>query len=257
VGRRHIAQAAASSGLPATTIRYYEDRGTIPPPDRTANGYRSYTDRDVKRLTFVARARGLDLPAEDLTELVRVWEHDRCAPVADRLSGMVADRLADTQDRIAELTALAGQLQQVHDQLDRPAHDGPCEDGDCICLDGPDSPPASTPLPIAPDTAGDGVSCTLDPAHMPGRMSAWRDLLEQATDRWPIAGGVAVRFPNFGDLATKMVDLASAEHNCCNFFTFSVHVTTDHLDLHVTGPDAAQPTITTVFGPTGHIAATN
>lgn len=69
-----IAQAAERSGVPASTIRYYEDEGLLPPADREANGYRSYGDRDVARLRFLDRARALDLPMDALGELLALWE---------------------------------------------------------------------------------------------------------------------------------------------------------------------------------------
>lgn len=149
----HIARAAELSGVPATTIRYYEDEGLIRPAARAANGYRVYEDRDVARLQFVSRARALDLPVADLRELVDVWEGDRCAPVADRLRDRVADRLADTRQRIASLEALAGDLAQVLARLeDAPAHDGPCVPGECVCLDEDAAVP--TDLARAEVTAG-------------------------------------------------------------------------------------------------------
>lgn len=243
-----IAEAAEVSGLPATTIRYYEDRGLVPAPERTANGYRTYTDRDVARLGFVARTRTLDLGVDDLAELVAVWEHDRCEPVADRLADKATAHLADTQRRIADLTALARRLRQAVTHLDRPAHDGPCGH-DCVCLDEPDTP-AAAPLP-GPHDQADRVACTLEPARMADRVSDWQHLLDQATERWPITAGVTVRFPSDPDLARALIVLASAEHDCCSFFDFALHITADNLDLHVTGPETAQPTIATMFSPAG------
>ncbi len=130
-----IAQAAELSGVPATTIRYYEDEGLIRPAARASNGYRTYDDRDVARLRFVSRARTLGLPVGDLAELVELWEGQECGPVADRLRDRVADRLADTRQRIDELSSLAEDLQQVLDRLEDPPHEGPCVEGECVCLD--------------------------------------------------------------------------------------------------------------------------
>ena len=53
----NVGTAARRSGLPAKTIRYYEDIGLIRPA-RTQNGYRDYTGDDIHRLTFLRRARG-------------------------------------------------------------------------------------------------------------------------------------------------------------------------------------------------------
>lgn len=245
-----IAQAAELSGVPTTTIRYYEDQGLIRPARRAANGYRTYDDRDVARLRFVSRARALDLPPDDLAELVGLWEHDRCAPVAQRLRDQVTERLADIQQRIAGLAALAGDLQRVLARLEQPAHEGPCVEGSCVCLDDDPTSAPATALPLVGTDAdgGEPIVCTLDPDHMPARMDDWQHLLARAVGQEPIPGGVSLQFPVDTDLAGRLTALAAAEQGCCNFFQFTLHVTADALHLQVTAPSHAQPVIASLFG---------
>lgn len=246
-----IAQAAELSGVPATTIRYYEDQGLLRPADRAPNGYRTYDDRDVARLRFVNRARALDLPTDDLAELVELWEHDRCAPVAQRLRDQVAERLADTQRRLAGLAALAGDLQRVLSRLQHPAHDGPCIEGQCVCLhDDPTTPAPSLPLVNASD-GDEPIACTLDPDHMPARMDDWQQLLAWASGQHPIAGGVSLQFPIDADLAGRLTTLAAAEQGCCSFFTFALQVTADAMHLQVTAPPDAADMVVSLFGTPG------
>jgi len=54
----NIGDVAKRSGLPAKTIRYYEDIGLISPL-RDANSYRSFRDSDLHKLTFLGHARAL------------------------------------------------------------------------------------------------------------------------------------------------------------------------------------------------------
>ena len=58
-----IGELAESSGFSTKTIRYYEEIGLLPPPDREVNGYRSYGDGTLQRLRFIqhAQAAGLTL----------------------------------------------------------------------------------------------------------------------------------------------------------------------------------------------------
>jgi DNA-binding transcriptional MerR regulator len=58
-----IGELARHTGVPTKTIRYYEEIGVLPDPDRTANDYRDYSEEAVDRLTFVrdAQATGLTL----------------------------------------------------------------------------------------------------------------------------------------------------------------------------------------------------
>jgi MerR family copper efflux transcriptional regulator len=76
----NIGDVAQHTGLPAKTIRYYEDIGLIT-PDRDANGYRRFATTHLHKLGFLARARSLGFSIEDCRTLLALWE-DR-----DRASG--------------------------------------------------------------------------------------------------------------------------------------------------------------------------
>ena len=45
-----IGQVAAQSGVSIDTVRFYERRGVLPVPERTASGYRTYTAATVERI---------------------------------------------------------------------------------------------------------------------------------------------------------------------------------------------------------------
>jgi MerR family copper efflux transcriptional regulator len=73
----NVGQAASRSGLPAKTIRFYEEIGLIA-PDRAANGYRDYSADDIHRLSFLRRARGLGFSIEDCRQLMALYrDRDR------------------------------------------------------------------------------------------------------------------------------------------------------------------------------------
>ena len=68
----NVGKAANRSGLPAKTIRYYEDIGLIRPA-RAANGYRDYSGEDIHRLAFLRRARGLGFSIEECRQLMALY----------------------------------------------------------------------------------------------------------------------------------------------------------------------------------------
>ncbi len=104
-----IREAAAASGLPAKTIRFYEEIGLVSPA-RSANGYRVFSERDVRELTFLAHARGLGFPLEDCRELLSLWR--------DR-SRASADVRAIAERHIAALDAKMDELQAMRADLAR------------------------------------------------------------------------------------------------------------------------------------------
>ena len=68
-----IGEAATRSGVPAKTIRYYEEIGLIGEASRNSNLYRSYADADVAMLRFVGRARRLGFSIEELKSLIALY----------------------------------------------------------------------------------------------------------------------------------------------------------------------------------------
>jgi MerR family copper efflux transcriptional regulator len=65
-----VGQAAQAAGLTRKAVRLYEERGLLPPAPRTTAGYRLYDQRDIDTLTFIRRARALDLPLNDIGAIV-------------------------------------------------------------------------------------------------------------------------------------------------------------------------------------------
>jgi MerR family transcriptional regulator, copper efflux regulator len=57
----HVGEAARLAGLTPKAVRFYEERGLLPPVARTSAGHRTYTVDDVRTLRFVRRARELGL----------------------------------------------------------------------------------------------------------------------------------------------------------------------------------------------------
>ncbi len=69
----NIGQAAALSGLPAKTIRYYEGAQVAPLPARTGAGYRDYSENDVHLLRFIHTARRHGFSLEECRELISLY----------------------------------------------------------------------------------------------------------------------------------------------------------------------------------------
>lgn len=69
----NIAEVSREAGLPAKTIRYYEEVGLIRPL-RRPNGYRSFGPRDLRTLSFLGRARALGFSIEECRTLLRLYE---------------------------------------------------------------------------------------------------------------------------------------------------------------------------------------
>lgn len=102
-----IGEVAERTGLPAKTIRYYEEIGLIHPA-RGTNGYRHFNERDVHNLTFLARARSLGFGIEDCRTLLGLYG-DRARASAD-VKRVAAEHLGEIERKIDELRAMHATL---------------------------------------------------------------------------------------------------------------------------------------------------
>lgn len=123
----NIGQVAKRSGLPAKTIRYYEDIGLLTPA-RRANGFRDYAERDAHELRFIARARGLGFSVEECRHLLALYRDTGRA--SSEVRATAAHHIAAIRDKIAELRSMEETLAHLIEQCagdERPA---------CPILDG-------------------------------------------------------------------------------------------------------------------------
>lgn len=106
----NIGQVAKSSGIPVKTIRYYEEIGFIR-PDRDANGYRNFDDRDLHKLAFIGRARCLGFTIEECRALLALYE-DQSRASAD-VKRLAMDHLRDIDAKIAALKSMRDTLSDL------------------------------------------------------------------------------------------------------------------------------------------------
>lgn len=99
-----IGEAAAAVGMTTKTIRFYEDRGLLPPAERFANGYRDYAHDTLSRLEFIRRSQIAGLTLAQIQGILRIRDNGitPCTHVRD----VLGKQLMDLDRQIAELTAL-------------------------------------------------------------------------------------------------------------------------------------------------------
>ena len=116
----NIGAASDASGVSQRMIRHYEKIGLVPAPPRRGN-YRDYADADVHRLRFIANARDLGFPIEEIRTLLGLWsDRDRSSAEVKTLAEA---RAAELGRKVRVLDAmrrsLTGLAQACHGD-DRP-----------------------------------------------------------------------------------------------------------------------------------------
>lgn len=109
----NIKEAGVRAGLPAKTIRYYEEIGLVTPP-RDLNGYRAFREADVHKLAFLGRARALGFTIEHCRTLLSLWEDDSRA--SGDVKSLAREHLAEIDAKIAALQDMRATLSDLVDR---------------------------------------------------------------------------------------------------------------------------------------------
>ncbi len=107
-----IGKLARHGGVNIMTIRYYERRGLLPAPTRTASGYRLYADDAVRRLQFIRQSQLLGFSLTEIQDLLslRMQPGTTCADIRSRAKekiGAVEKKIEDLERIKNALTGLA------------------------------------------------------------------------------------------------------------------------------------------------------
>ncbi|WP_432513619.1 MerR family transcriptional regulator [Kineococcus sp. SYSU DK001] len=108
-------ELARAAAIPVSTLRFYERRGVLPAPGRDPNGYRSWTEEDVRTVRFLRRGQELGFTLAELSTFSAVSAQTRATGVvAADVAEQAFAKLAEIDARIADLVrtreAIAGLL---------------------------------------------------------------------------------------------------------------------------------------------------
>ena len=103
-----VGEAAEATGVSAKMIRHYEEIGVMPAPQRAANGYRSFSDTDVRTLRFIRRARDLGFTIEQIRRLVALWR-DRSRSSAE-VKRIALGHIDELDRKLRETRAMRDEL---------------------------------------------------------------------------------------------------------------------------------------------------
>ena len=105
----HVNQLAKSIHVTADTVRYYTRIGILSPSKDPINGYKNYSERDVQRLRFAARARQLGFSISDIQQIV---DHaDQVGPPCSMVRRLIEQRLGEMEDSLKEAQRLFNRMQ--------------------------------------------------------------------------------------------------------------------------------------------------
>lgn len=253
-----ISQLAERSGIPATTLRFYESAGLLP-ADRTPTGYRIYGEDAVQRLAFIGAAKHVGLPLGEIGELLAVWEAGACRDVKADLRPRIAARLNEAEAHADGLVAFAASLRAALDHLDSlPDRSDRCDPGCGFLSPAPSSGGSGEPVDVALAPSrraaqedaerwrAEPVVCSLTGDGLTERAAQWREVVDGAV-RTTVPEGLRLTLPV--ERTQRVAQLAAAEQRCCPFFDFRLHLDGPRLHLEVRAPADGANLLADLFGP--------
>lgn len=109
-----IGELAEASGTTTKTLRFYEETGLLPPPERTTGGYRNYTPQALARLDFIRRSRTAGLTLTQIREILDI--RDAGAAPCQHVHDLLQTRLNDIDRQISDLQTLRHTVAHLHDR---------------------------------------------------------------------------------------------------------------------------------------------
>jgi MerR family mercuric resistance operon transcriptional regulator len=103
-------QLATAAGVNPQTLRYYERRGLLTPPERTPGGHRLYPPEAVTLLRVIKAAQRLGFTLEEVADLLETSRHHHDRRPDTGLQQHARVKLAEVDAKIADLQTIRGAL---------------------------------------------------------------------------------------------------------------------------------------------------
>lgn len=111
-----IGEVASRSGVPASTVRYYEQIELLPPA-RRVNGRRRYDAAILQKLNIIGLAQQAGFTLAEIQMLVH--DFPAATPPSARWQVMAQQKLAELNERMQIIQAMKALLEQtLHCQCD-------------------------------------------------------------------------------------------------------------------------------------------
>jgi MerR family mercuric resistance operon transcriptional regulator len=103
-----IGEVAGATGISVEALRFYERRGLLGRPARTASGYRAYDAGVLERLAFIKRAQAIGFSLDEIAEILEMRGRGQ-APCAE-VREVARRKLAELDVRLRELRRYRNEL---------------------------------------------------------------------------------------------------------------------------------------------------
>ena len=110
-GGLHVTDLANRTGVTPATVRYYSRIGLLNPERELENGYRLFSQDDLRRVEFIRQAQALGLRIGDIKQILKTVElgEEPCQQVRN----LVEQRRATIHEEISQLQAIERRIERA------------------------------------------------------------------------------------------------------------------------------------------------
>ena len=108
-----ISEAASKIKVPIKKIRYYYDIGLIS-PSRISNGYRNFTENDLKKLQLIVKSRSFGFSIKECSTLIKLFENK--SRYSKDVKEIAVLKINNIEEKIKSLNELKKNLQKISNQ---------------------------------------------------------------------------------------------------------------------------------------------
>jgi len=119
-----IGELAKLTGCQSETVRFYEQKGLLPPPVRSQANYRMYDASHADRLHFIRRCRSLGMSLNEVETLLGY--QDQPERSCSGVNALVDHQLSEIERQILELSKLRSELSRLRGRCDSARPAGQC-----------------------------------------------------------------------------------------------------------------------------------
>ncbi|MGP7815626.1 MerR family transcriptional regulator [Niallia sp. 01092] len=116
----YIKEAAEKVGLPAHTLRYYEQEGLLPFIKRDNNGNRMFDEKDLSWIELIICLRKTDISLSELREIVELTKEGGCTELKRKqILGKYKQKMMEKQKDLDKAVVKIKERMQYFDELEK------------------------------------------------------------------------------------------------------------------------------------------
>ena len=104
-------ELAKRCGVTVRTVQYYDTRGILIPSELSEGGRRLYSEDDVKRMKIICFLRGLDLPIDAISQILKEEHPEKVISLLmEQQEKALSEEIADKEEKLEKLRELKNGL---------------------------------------------------------------------------------------------------------------------------------------------------